>query len=134
MIRNNEIYFAGGPSCVLLIHGLTGTPNELRSVAHGLNRAGHTVLCVQLAGHCGSADELVATSADDWMRSVEDGARRLLQRCQRIFVGGLSMGAVLALRYAIQFPERTRGLALYGTSRWSWSLTPTVSRATCCAG
>ncbi|MDB6142082.1 MAG: hypothetical protein JWP80_1126, partial [Pseudomonas sp.] len=32
-----------GPVAVLLIHGLTGTPTELRRVAQGLAKRGHTV-------------------------------------------------------------------------------------------
>jgi carboxylesterase len=35
---------------VLLIHGLTGTPTELRQVAMGLAKAGHTVYVPTLAG------------------------------------------------------------------------------------
>ena len=53
MIENVAFEFAGGRIGVLLIHGLTGTPNEMRSVAAGLQRAGFTVAAVQLAGHCG---------------------------------------------------------------------------------
>lgn len=129
MIRPSEIFFEGGPSCVLLVHGLTGTPNELRSVAHGLNRAGYTVLCAQLAGHCGDVHDLIGSGVQDWVHSVEAAARRLLERSERIFVGGLSMGALLALRYAVEHPDTTRGLALYGTTFFydGWAI-PRIAR------
>jgi carboxylesterase len=55
---------------VLLVHGLTGTPNEMRLLAKGLNKAGFTVYAVQLAGHCGTIDDLVATRWQDWYTSV----------------------------------------------------------------
>ena len=50
--------FEGGRVGVLLVHGLGGTPTELRFVAQGLARAGRTVLCCQLAGHCSTPEEL----------------------------------------------------------------------------
>jgi len=95
---------------VLLIHGLTGTPAEMRVVARGLNCAGYTVHCMQLAGHCGSFDDLLATSWQDWRQSVQLAAARL-QRCtDTFFVGGLSMGAVLALDYAAHHRDRVAGV------------------------
>jgi carboxylesterase len=51
---DRTIYLPGGRTGFLLIHGLGGTPVELRFIALGLARAGHTVLCPQLAGHCGT--------------------------------------------------------------------------------
>jgi carboxylesterase len=40
----------------------------------------------------------------------------LAGRCRRVFVAGLSMGAVLALHLAAQIPGRLAGLALYSTT------------------
>ena len=50
-------FIRGGRLGVLLVHGLGGTPIELRFVAHGLARAGHTVYSCQLAGHCATPEE-----------------------------------------------------------------------------
>ena len=55
---------------ILLIHGLTGTPNEMRVLARGLHLQGYTVYAVKLAGHCGTLDDLVGTSWLDWLASV----------------------------------------------------------------
>ena len=38
-------------STVVLIHGLTGTPNEMRFLANYLNKRGYTVICPRLAYH-----------------------------------------------------------------------------------
>jgi carboxylesterase len=43
VIRSVEYLYKGGRAAVLLIHGLTGTPSEMRHVAKGLHRAGFTV-------------------------------------------------------------------------------------------
>ena len=82
---------------ILLIHGLTGTPNEMRVLARGLHLQGYTVYAVKLAGHCGTLDDLVGTSWLDWLASVRRSADLLSRRVDRVVVGGLSMGAVLAL-------------------------------------
>ena len=75
--------FAGGRLGFLLIHGLGGTPVEMRYVAQGLARAGHTVHVPQLAGHCGTADELAATTWQHWYATVEDEHERLARRAPR---------------------------------------------------
>ena len=91
---------------------------ELRYVAQGLARAGHTVHAPQLAGHCGTADDLKDTCWADWYASVELEQERLQARCDTIVVGGLSMGAILAIHHAAQYPDSVAGLALYAPSLW----------------
>lgn len=128
-ISNNEFVLEGGRVGVMLIHGLTGTPNEMRVVAKGLHKAGFTVYCVQLAGHCGNEEDLLATSWRDWYASVEAGAERLKKRVDHLFVGGLSMGALLALRLAAQRPDLVDGVAAYATlfRHDGWSM-PLITR------
>ena len=113
-----------GSAGVLLIHGLTGTPNEMRFVARGLKAAGFAAECVRLAGHCGSEADLLATGWKDWLASVEQAADALRGKVRRLFVGGLSMGAVLAMKYAIEHPDKVAGLGLYGTTFFydGWSI------------
>jgi len=117
-VADESIRFVGGPTGFLLIHGLGGTPMEMRFVAQGLARAGHTVHVPQLAGHCGSAEELKATTWLHWYESVETEHDRLRKTCDRIVVGGLSMGAVLALHHAAQHPNDVAALALYSPTLW----------------
>jgi len=116
---------------VLLIHGLTGTPNEMRFVGKGLSQHGFKVHCVQLAGHCGTEADLLATGWQDWFASVEAAADDLLREVDHLFVGGLSMGSVLSLKYAIEHPEKTAGLGLYGTTFFydGWSIPPVAKFA-----
>jgi len=106
----------GGRAGVLLVHGLAGTPTEMRFVARGLHAAGFTVHAVQLAGHCGSVADLVATGWRDWAKSVDAAVDALAREVDAVFVAGLSMGAVLALELAIARPDAVRGIALYGTT------------------
>ncbi len=119
----------GGRSGVLLIHGLTGTPAEMRFVAKGLHAAGFTVYGMQLAGHCGDNADLLSTGWKDWSASVDAAATKLSARVDHLFVAGLSMGAVLALQLAARRPRDVRGLGLYGTTfRYDGWAIPRVAR------
>ncbi len=114
-----SFWFEGGRDGVLLIHGLTGTPAEMRFVGKGLADAGYTVYGMQLAGHCGDEADLLATGWRDWYHSVETAYCRLARRCEHVFVGGLSMGALLGLHLAANLPRNAlAGLALYSTTIW----------------
>lgn len=115
-VVDRSILFQGGPTGFLLIHGLGGTPIELRFVAQGLARAGYTVYCCQLAGHCQTEEELRLSSWQDWYRSVELAHERLRQHCSTIIAGGLSMGGLMALHLAACRPESVDGLAVYAPS------------------
>lgn len=124
MIKATDFLLEGDRRGVLLIHGLTGTPMEMRLLAKGLNQAGFTVYGMQLAGHCGDVDDLLATDWHDWYASVERAAEHLLQRVDHLFVGGLSMGALLSLKLAADCPGQVAGVGVYGaTFRYDgWSI------------
>lgn len=114
-MTEHEFLLEGGRTGVLLIHGLTGTPNEMRLFGRGLNKAGFTVYGVQLAGHCGTADDLVETRWQDWYASVCAAADKLREQVDHVFVAGLSMGALLALKLAADQPDRIAGVAALAT-------------------
>ncbi|WP_293861214.1 alpha/beta fold hydrolase [uncultured Alsobacter sp.] len=116
MANDNSFTFEGGPVAVLLVHGLTGTPSEVKAVGKAIARRGYTVHGVQLAGHCGDEADLLATGWRDWQRSVEDAFDALKRRHRTVFVGGLSMGALLSLKLAADRPGDVAGLLLYSTT------------------
>ncbi|AZE13202.1 putative esterase [Pseudomonas chlororaphis subsp. aureofaciens] len=105
-----------GEVAVLLIHGLTGTPTELRRVAVGLAQAGCTVYVPTLAGHCGNNADLQATGWQDWYEGVRRTFVGIRQRHRQVFVGGLSMGAVMSMYLASEHPGQVSGLLMYSTT------------------
>lgn len=90
----------GGSTGILLVHGFTGSPAELLLLGEFLNRADFTVLGVRLAGHGTNELDLQLTTRFDWFRSVLDGYALLRGVCEKIFVVGHSMGALLSLKLA----------------------------------
>lgn len=115
--RNGRIGF-------LLIHGLGGTPVELRFVAQGLNRAGFTVHCPLLTGHGGTDHELNQTTWQDWYRTVEQAHSELRARCDMVVVGGLSAGAMLALQLAADRPDDVHATMHFSPTFWpnGWAI------------
>ncbi len=97
-------FFPGGRTGCLLIHGFTGAPKEMRAMGEYLNQQGFTVLGIRLAGHATRPEDLQRARWQDWLLSVEDGWQLLKGVSDRIFVCGLSMGGVLSLITAAQFP------------------------------
>jgi len=111
--QNRGQFIRGGRLGVLLVHGLGGTPTELGFIAHGLARAGHTVYCCQLAGHCRTPEELRRSTWREWYASVEAAHDRLREHCDIIVAGGLSMGGILATHLAHNRPDGVHGLLLF---------------------
>lgn len=99
-------------SLVILIHGLTGTPNEMRFLAGYLNKKGYSVICPRLANHGKPLSVLKKTTWQDLYASVRSvfSGDRARSSAGPVFVAGLSMGALLALLLADEFKERVAGV------------------------
>jgi carboxylesterase len=101
----SPFFFAGGPVGVLLIHGLTGAPTEMRPMGEYLAAQGYTVAGPRLCGHGTAWQELSRTRWQDWINSAGVALTQLQGRCRRIFVGGLSLGGLITLYLGQQHPE-----------------------------
>lgn len=90
---------------ILLTHGFTGAPKEMRWMGEYLHREhGFTCLGVRLAGHATRPEDMIRSTHEDWLASVEDGYHLLRGVCDRVVLVGLSMGGVLSLITAARFP------------------------------
>lgn len=127
--KDTTYRIAGGKTGVLLIHGLCGTPVEMRFVAMGLARAGYTVHCPLLAGHGGSREDVVGTTWQDWYMSAEAALDELREECDTVIVGGLCLGSLIGLQLAARNPEKVAGVALFSPTFWlnGWAM-PWYSR------
>ncbi len=91
---------AGDDRGVLLVHGFTGTPFEMRFLGQRLHERGMTVVGMCLPGHTTSPAELDRTSWTDWYAAVERAYESLAGRCRRVAVVGQSLGGLLCLHLA----------------------------------
>lgn len=106
----------GGRTGALLCHGFTGTPQSLRPWAEHLAAAGLTVALPRLPGHGTSPAEANLTAWEDWYAELDRSLAALRERCDDVFVMGLSMGGTLALRLAEEHGDEVAGLVLVNPS------------------
>ena len=107
---------ADGGCRVMLLHGLTGCPAELGYVAHWLRSRGrYHVSCPRLVNHGQPIDILARTTWTQLYESAKDAffEARAAARAEGVplVIGGLSLGAVLSLMLAAEFPDDVAGAA-----------------------
>lgn len=95
-----EFYYKGNNTGVLLIHGFTGTPSEMRYLGEFLRDKGYTVKGILLKGHGTTPEDMKKYSYRDWIRGAVEGYKSLKQECDEVFAVGLSMGGLLSLYLA----------------------------------
>ncbi|HUJ24822.1 MAG TPA: alpha/beta fold hydrolase [Myxococcales bacterium] len=88
-----------GPDACLLLHGLTGSPAEVRPVGEALAQAGFRVLAPVLPGHGTRPEDMYGVTRAELLGAAR-GALLSLAGAQRVFLCGLSAGALLALQLA----------------------------------
>ncbi len=100
-----------GPVC-LLVHGLTGSPAEMRLLGEYLFAHGISVYAPLLPGHGTRPEDLNEVTRDDWLDEAERALSPLLQGGCPTFAMGLSLGALIAAELAARHPELA-GLVLF---------------------
>ncbi|WP_409018160.1 alpha/beta hydrolase [Caballeronia sp. LZ035] len=110
--RRCSIHLPGDEHAVLLFHGMSSSPLELRYLARFLNDKGFTVRIPMLNGYSVDSSE---GNMEEWIEAALREFDLLAARYRHVSIGGLSMGATLALRIAQDRP-RARSLALLSVS------------------
>lgn len=93
-----------GPVAALCLHGLTGTPYEIRPVAEALARRGVRARGPVLPGHNETPRELARVAHTEWLAVAQAELDELRAQHQRVFVVGLSMGGLVSLDLASRNP------------------------------
>jgi len=101
------------PGClgrtVILVHGLTGTPNEMRHLAFSLNKEGYGVVCPRLANHGRPLQVLKKSTWEEFYAPLRELFLKTLETGDKVYVAGLSMSALFVLLLAEEFGERLAG-------------------------
>jgi carboxylesterase len=93
-------------SAVILVHGMTGSPQEMNFLAKFLNQKGYTVICPRLAYHGEPIEILKNAKWQDFYQSVRAPFLEISAQHKFVFAAGLSMGALLALLLADEFGDK----------------------------
>lgn len=110
-LQSEPFFFSAGPVGALLLHGFTATAWETRPLAVRLHAQGYTVSGPLLPGHGTTPEHLNQVHWQDWTAAAEKSYQELRAHCQKIIVGGESMGALVALYLAARHPEAAAVLA-----------------------
>jgi carboxylesterase len=105
-----------GTAGVLVLHGFTGSPQSVRPWAEHLAEAGFTIRLPLLPGHGRTWQAMAKTGWSDWYATADAALTELVERCDVVYVAGLSMGGSLALRLAELRPADIHGLLLVNPS------------------
>jgi carboxylesterase len=93
-----------GRAAALCLHGLTGTPYEVRPVGEALARRGIRAHGPALPGHNETPERLARVPHTAWRQAARSHLRALRAGSERVFVVGMSMGGLLALDLAAAEP------------------------------
>jgi len=104
-LPGEPFFWQGGPVGVLLAHGFTATPAEVRLLGQYLHGRGYTVAGPLLPGHGTTPQDLNRVRWQDWVNAVESSYRQLVTHCDTVFLGGESTGGLLALYLAAEHPQ-----------------------------
>ncbi|MEI5996117.1 alpha/beta fold hydrolase [Paraburkholderia bengalensis] len=107
-IPTKAIFNQGDGHAVLMLHGLSSSPLELRYLARFLNDEGFTTSAPMLDGYSAGSRE---QSMERWVDAATEQFDALAQRYERVSVCGLSIGAALALALVHRRPQ-AQALAL----------------------
>jgi carboxylesterase len=88
---------AGGREAVILVHGLTGAPDEMRFIAKKLHMEGYDVFAPLLAGHGANYATIMPTGWKDWLGTLTQTYDAIRGDYERIHVAGICVGGMLGL-------------------------------------
>lgn len=91
-------------NAVLGIHGYAGYPGELSLPAAKLYAAGFTVFVPRLPGHGTNGEDFTRTGWRDWLRKAIDAYEDLAAAYETVHIFGHSMGGLLTLILASEYP------------------------------
>lgn len=88
----------------LIIHGFTGTPQEVKDIEAQFKTKTWLVYTPALPGHDGSKESLKEVKYKEWIYKAQVALEELMKRCDKVYVIGFSMGGVIAGYLAAKYP------------------------------
>jgi carboxylesterase len=116
MTTTLPLQLSAGRHAILLFHGLSSTPLELQYLARGLNRAGYTVRLPVIDGYSHGRPAATRRRFSDWVQDALSEFDAMRDKFDSVSVGGLCMGAGLALSVAAQRSSSIAGVMALSTT------------------
>ena len=96
-----------GKRAVLLLHGFTGNPNDVKRLGRYLAERNYTVHAPLYKGHGLDPLTLVQSNPHEWWDSVVEGYDILREKgYEEIAVAGVSLGGVFSLKLGVERPMK----------------------------
>ncbi len=111
-LDGSSFFYSGNKTGFVLVHGFTATTTEVKPLAERLYQQGYTISAPLLPGHDTHPDDLNRVHWQEWYKTVSQAYLELRKTCDQVWLGGESMGALLCLLVASEFPE-VAGLLLF---------------------
>src|SRR5580692_6359791 len=96
-----SIFHEAGQHAVLLLHGLSSSPYEMRFLSRALHREGFTVAAPKLDGYSAGTRE---QRMEAWLASAVREFDALKSKYPQVSICGLSIGAALSIALAAERP------------------------------
>ncbi|MCK0111682.1 alpha/beta fold hydrolase [Ornithinimicrobium sp. F0845] len=117
-------------TAVLLMHGITSTPQMVRPVAEQLTADGYAVSAPRLPGHGTRWQDMARTRYADWLGAVVASLEALRADHETVVAFGVSMGGALVTDVAARRPDLIDGLVLvnpaFAAADWRLKVIPKV--------
>ena len=109
---------------VLLFHGMTGSPYELKKYGQHLHSLGYDVFANCLPGHGDKVEEIYTVKYTDWLEFAFKRFKELKSTYDEVYISGLCLGAVLAIAVAEEFKNEVDGVIALSTTLYldGWRL------------
>lgn len=107
---NFDVQGAGQPA-VIMLHGILGSHHYWDGVVTQLGKH-HKLILIDLLGFGESPKPDIKYSVIQHLRKIEDVIEKIQPEKDKAVIVGHSMGAFLALNYAIAFPNRVKKIIL----------------------
>ena len=112
---HDEITDKNDKKAVLLFHGLTGSPFEMKKYGEFLFKNGYDVFCYSFPGHGERISEIETVTWQDWCEFAQEKYNNLRNKYNQFFVSGLCLGAAMAVYLAEHNKDITGIVALSTT-------------------
>ncbi len=103
-LKESAYQLGHGGTGILLIHGFCGSARQMRFLAEGLHNAGYTVSVPLLPGHGSTVQQMRRSTFRQWHDCARIAYANLREECRTVAVAGHSMGGMLALLLAEEYP------------------------------